>query len=81
MSYKVLSLKWRPAKFEEKVGQDHITKALSNAIRLDRIAHAYTFSGPRGVGKTTTARILAMNLNQINHISKSLDIIEMDALF
>jgi len=59
MGYKVLALKWRPQKFDEVIGQEHITKALSNAIKFDRIPHAFTFSGPRGVGKTTTARILA----------------------
>ena len=79
MSYKVLSLKWRPANFEEVVGQDHITKALSNAIKLNRLAHAFTFSGPRGVGKTSTARILAKKLNQIKDLSESTDVIEMDA--
>ena len=79
MTYKVLSLKWRPKQFEEIVGQDHITKALCNAIKLKRIAHAFTFAGPRGVGKTSTARILASTLNEIDDISKSLDVFEMDA--
>lgn len=79
MSYKVLSLKWRPTNFKEVVGQDHITKALSNAIKLNRLAHAFTFSGPRGVGKTTTARILAKTLNEVEDLSQSLDIVEMDA--
>ena len=79
MAYKILSLKWRPSSFSEVVGQDHISKALSNAIKLDRIAHAFTFSGPRGVGKTSTARILAKNLNQVENINESIDIIEMDA--
>ena len=79
MAYKILSLKWRPSSFSEVVGQDHISRALSNAIKLDRIAHAFTFSGPRGVGKTSTARILAKNLNQVENINESIDIIEMDA--
>ena len=79
MGYKVLALKWRPQKFDEVIGQEHITKALSNAIKFDRISHAFTFSGPRGVGKTTTARILAQELNHIEDINSSFDIIEMDA--
>jgi len=79
MAYKILSLKWRPSKFSEVVGQEHISNALSNAIKLDRIAHAFTFSGPRGVGKTSTARILAKELNKVDNINESIDIIEMDA--
>jgi len=79
MAYKVLSLKWRPTSFEQVIGQDHITISLSNAIKLDRVAHAFTFSGPRGVGKTTTARILAKELNNIQDINESFDVIEMDA--
>ena len=59
MSYEVLARKWRPQVFQDVVGQEHITKTLINAIRFDRLAHAYLFSGPRGVGKTTVARILA----------------------
>ncbi|MCS5645398.1 MAG: DNA polymerase III subunit gamma/tau [Candidatus Marinimicrobia bacterium] len=63
MAYKVLSLKWRPQSFKDVVGQDHITQTLINAFDQDRIAQGYIFTGPRGVGKTTTARILAMALN------------------
>ena len=63
MSYKVIALKWRPLTFEEVVGQPHVARTLQNAIRLDRIAHAYLFTGARGVGKTSIARILARALN------------------
>jgi len=63
MSYQVLSRKWRPQRFDEIVGQVHITRTLQNAISMDRVAHGYLFSGSRGVGKTTTARILAKALS------------------
>ncbi len=61
--YKSIYRKWRPQTFDDIVGQGHITQTLKNAIKLNRIAHAYLFSGPRGVGKTTTARIFAKALN------------------
>jgi DNA polymerase-3 subunit gamma/tau len=63
MAYQSLYRKWRPQVFEDIIGQKHITQTLMNAISLNRISHAYIFSGPRGVGKTTTARILAKSLN------------------
>ncbi|RMF09348.1 MAG: DNA polymerase III subunit gamma/tau, partial [Candidatus Neomarinimicrobiota bacterium] len=63
MSYTVLSLKWRPRSFAEMVGQDAITRTLRNAFQQNRVAQAYLFTGPRGVGKTTTARIVAKALN------------------
>jgi DNA polymerase-3 subunit gamma/tau len=63
MSYQVIARKWRPQTFAEVVGQQHVTRTLANAIQLNRVAHAYIFSGARGVGKTTTARILAKALN------------------
>jgi DNA polymerase III subunit gamma/tau len=94
MAYIVTARKWRPKRFEEVVGQEHITATLKNAIKTNRIAHAYLFTGPRGVGKTTTARILAKTLNCLNPKdaepcnecemcksilnSQSLDIIEID---
>ena len=63
MSYVVLARKYRPKNFDQIVGQEHVSKTLKNAISENRVAHAYLFSGPRGVGKTTTARILAKSLN------------------
>ena len=94
MAYKVLSLKWRPQSFKDIVGQEHITQTLINAFDQNRIAQGYIFTGPRGVGKTTTARILAMalnaekgpsaNFNPTSEISleiaegRSLDVLEID---
>ncbi|MCX5800322.1 MAG: DNA polymerase III subunit gamma/tau [Candidatus Eisenbacteria bacterium] len=94
MSYLVLARKWRPSTFEEVVGQAHVTRTLANAIESGRVGHAYLFSGPRGVGKTTTARLLAKALNCPNAkgavpcnacdvcreitIGVSLDVIEID---
>jgi DNA polymerase-3 subunit gamma/tau len=63
MSYQVLARKYRPQKFSEVIGQEHVTRTLKNAIEQGRIAHGYIFSGHRGIGKTTVARILAMALN------------------
>ena len=94
MSYKVLSRKWRPQVFHDIIGQKHITKTLENAINLNRVAHGYLFFGPRGVGKTTCARILSkalncIDLNESNPCNKcinckqifdgsSLDVLEID---
>ena len=63
MAYQVLARKWRPQRFSEVVGQEHITRTLQNAILQNRVGHAYLFVGPRGIGKTTTARIFAKALN------------------
>ncbi len=66
MAFIVTARKWRPKTFSEVVGQEHITTTLKNALAAGRIAHAYMFTGPRGIGKTTTARILAKRLNCLN---------------
>jgi DNA polymerase-3 subunit gamma/tau len=95
MSYQVIARKWRPQTFGDLVGQTHVTETLGNAIRNNRVAHAYIFSGARGVGKTTAARILAKALNCLKGptpepcgecdsckeiaAGTSLDVIEIDA--
>jgi DNA polymerase-3 subunit gamma/tau len=95
MSYQVIARKWRPQTFKDLSGQTHVTETLANAIKNDRVAHAYIFSGARGVGKTTAARILAKALNCVNGptaepcgecdscreiaAGTSLDVIEIDA--
>ena len=66
MTYKVLSLKWRPQSFDDVIGQEHITNTLINSFKKDRVAQGYVLTGPRGVGKTTTARIIAKALNCSN---------------
>src|SRR5208282_2754364 len=95
MTYQVIARKWRPQTFADLVGQGHVTETLANAIKTNRVAHAYIFSGARGVGKTTAARILAKALNCVNGptpepcgecdsckeiaASSSLDVIEIHA--
>jgi DNA polymerase III subunit gamma/tau len=66
MGYLVLARKWRPQSFDEIIGQEHVSRTLMNAIRSDRVAHAFLFTGVRGVGKTTAARVLAKALNCVN---------------
>src|SRR3954463_12967109 len=93
--YQSLYRRYRPQRFEEVRGQDHVTRALRNAVREGHVAHAYLFSGPRGTGKTSTARILAKALNCTNltdgepcgecdsciqiAAGSSLDVMELDA--
>ena len=94
MSYLVLALKWRPQRFQDVTGQHHVSRTLSNALKTNRTAHAYLFCGPRGVGKTSMARILAKAVNCIegpndepcNHCEscreittgRAMDVIEID---
>ena len=66
MSYQVIARKWRPQKFDDVVGQQAVTRTLRNALASGRLAQSFVFAGPRGVGKTTTARILARALSCVN---------------
>jgi DNA polymerase III subunit gamma/tau len=71
MGYQVLARKYRPQRFADVAGQDHVTRTLLNALSQNRIAHGYIFSGHRGIGKTTIARILAMALNCRNEVGSA----------
>ena len=70
MAYTALYRKFRPLKFEDMVGEDHITTTLKNQIIADRVGHAYLFNGGRGTGKTTSAKILARAVNCLNPINR-----------
>ncbi len=84
MAYEVIARKWRPQVFQDVIGQEHVTQTLINAIKNERIAHAYLFGGPRGVGKTSVARIFAKAINCLegepgtpcNHCRSCLEITE-----
>ena len=73
MAYQVLYRTYRPARFSEVVGQDYIIKTLLNAIKTDRIAHAYVFAGPRGTGKTSVAKLFAKAINCQNFKDEACD--------
>src|SRR3989344_9436335 len=93
MSHEVLYRKYRPKGFSEVVGQEHVVRPIMNAVRMGKVAHAYLFSGPRGVGKTTIARLIAKAINCVGvekpcnkcepciafNAGRSFDLVEIDA--
>ena len=84
-NYRALTRKYRPHSFEDIVSQEHVSNTLLNAIKQNRISHSYMFCGPRGVGKTTMARVLARTINNVDasvdgeHLNQTLNIVEIDA--
>jgi DNA polymerase-3 subunit gamma/tau len=84
-TYRALTRKYRPTSFDDIVSQDHVSSTIKNAIKQGRLSHAYMFCGPRGVGKTTMARVLARTINEIDtsidgeSLNQTLNIVEMDA--
>ena len=95
MTYQVLARKWRPSNFSDMVGQEHVVKALTTVLEFERLHHAYLFTGTRGVGKTTIARLVAKSLNCDTGVTakpcglcascleiaegRSIDVLEVDA--
>jgi len=84
-TYRALTRKYRPSTFDDIVSQEHVSNTLKNAIDQNRLSHAYLFSGPRGVGKTTMARVFARTINDLDqqvdgeHLSQTLNVVEIDA--
>ncbi len=84
-NYRALTRTYRPQTFDDIVSQEHVSNTLKNAIKQDRLSHAYMFCGPRGVGKTTMARVLARTINSIDagvdaeSLNQTLNVVEIDA--